>query len=115
MKTTSHFDLAECLWCGCFTVNPQSDRCECGHELFPVSKTCAPGSRIMGVYLKKESPLAAYASALGLLYVARLDGELSMEEERKKTTELSNLWEELGDDERRDAECLTEYLKAFAG
>jgi len=108
------FELTECLWCGCFTVNAQSDRCECGHELYPVTKMCKPGSRVMGIYLKKNSPLAAYASSLGLLHSARAEGDLTTEEEGRRTAELEDLWEKLDDDSKETAERLTELVKAMA-
>lgn len=38
--------IRPCDACGGVTLNPQSDTCECGSELFPVSKKMQPGSRI---------------------------------------------------------------------
>lgn len=124
MKTAPHddtricrendFDLAECDWCGFLTVNPQSDRCECGHELYPVSKVCAPGTRIVGIHLKLGSPLSRYATAVGLLYRARADGPLSVEEEVERTIELEKLWAELSAEEQKKAEHLTEIVKTGA-
>lgn len=39
--------LAECVHCGSLTIEPQSDRCACGEELYPSIKSVKPGTRIM--------------------------------------------------------------------
>jgi len=44
-------EIAECNYCGCLTLNPSDDVCGCGEELYPVTKTVAPGTRIKGTLL----------------------------------------------------------------
>jgi hypothetical protein len=44
-------NVAECIHCGSLTLNPESDECACGEELYPVSKTVPPGTRIVGAGL----------------------------------------------------------------
>lgn len=45
-------ELAECVHCGCYTLNPESDMCACGKELYPVTKVVDPGTRITGECLE---------------------------------------------------------------
>lgn len=41
-------ELAECHDCDSVTVNPQSDRCACGREFYPVTHLVDAGVRIRG-------------------------------------------------------------------
>ncbi len=38
--------IAECVHCTCLTLNPASDRCACGEELYPVVKIVPAGTRV---------------------------------------------------------------------
>jgi hypothetical protein len=44
---TGPVELSECMHCGGFTLNAPSDECRCGGELYPISRTIQPGTRIM--------------------------------------------------------------------
>ena len=39
-------EIAECIHCESLTLNPESDRCACGGELYPVVKIVPPGTRV---------------------------------------------------------------------
>jgi peptidyl-tRNA hydrolase, PTH2 family len=46
LKHSRDIVVTECVSCGALTLNAESDYCACGHELYPVSKTYHPGSRV---------------------------------------------------------------------
>lgn len=54
-RRVDHVALAECTHCGCVTIEPRSDNCACGCELYPVSKIVAPGTRIRNGEVVKEN------------------------------------------------------------
>lgn len=39
-------EIAECIHCESLTLNPESDQCGCGGELYPVVKIVPPGTRV---------------------------------------------------------------------
>ncbi len=62
-KFTSQVEAAECIHCNCITLNPTSDTCTCGNELYPVSRIVPLGvatDRLeFGPMKKKSEPCAA--------------------------------------------------------
>jgi len=44
-------EVAECIWCGGFTLNPTANTCGCGEELAPTTKLVPAGTRIRAVYI----------------------------------------------------------------
>jgi hypothetical protein len=61
-KLTSQVEAAECYHCNCVTLNPTSDICTCGNELYPVSRIVPLGvatDRLtFGPMKKKSEPCA---------------------------------------------------------
>jgi hypothetical protein len=48
-------ELATCTACNSVTINPTSNRCECGCELNPISKMVPPGTRISAAERERET------------------------------------------------------------
>lgn len=46
-RTAEHaIEIAECVHCGGYTLNPVTDICYCGCELYPITKVVPPGTHI---------------------------------------------------------------------
>jgi hypothetical protein len=51
-KPDKSVEIAECIWCDCVTINPESETCACGEEFSPTTKRVPPGTRIKGELLR---------------------------------------------------------------